>query len=281
MSYEDEVQDDVRALTKGPRRKIPLHTRILIGLVVGVVAGLIVNAIWGGTHPQVVWLVSNLTEPVGFLFLRGLLMIVVLLVGASLVLGVVAIGDVRRLGRVGLKAFAYTFVISTISVVIGLVLSNTIRPGERVAPETARLLQERYAGDASTRVAAYQKEAGPKDTPLMSVIKTIVPANPVQAAATDPPQMLQLMFFSLLMGIALTLMPQEKQAPLVKVLEAVYGMAANVVDLLMAFAPYAVACLLFNNVARFGLDLLAALSWFVLTVLLLSLIHISEPTRPY
>jgi DAACS family dicarboxylate/amino acid:cation (Na+ or H+) symporter len=268
MAYEDEVQDDVRALTKGPRKRVPLHTRILIGLCVGVVAGLIVNGVWGGGNPHVEAFVAHVTEPVGALFLRGLLMIVVPLVGASLVLGVVAIGDVRRLGRVGLKAFGYTLVISSLSVVIGLGLANTIRPGERVAKETADRLQQRYAGDASKRMAAYEKESAAQDTPLMSVIKTIVPANPLQAASTDPPQMLQIMFFALLVGVALTLLPEDKQAPLVKVLESIYGVAANVVDLLMAFAPYAVACLLFNNVARFGLDLLAALSWFVLTVLL-------------
>jgi DAACS family dicarboxylate/amino acid:cation (Na+ or H+) symporter len=273
MSYEDEVQDDVRTLTKGARRGIPLHTRILIGLAVGVIAGLLVNGLWGGSNERVVWVVTNLTEPLGALFLRGLLMIVVPLVSASLVLGVVAIGDVRRLGRVGAKAFAYTLLISSISVVIGLGLTNTIRPGRRIAPETARKLQERYAGDASKRMAAYEKEQAAQEAPLMSVIKTIVPSNPLQAASSDPPQMLQLMFFALIVGVALTLLPAETQTPLVKVLEAVYGVAANVVDLLMAFAPYAVACLLFNNVARFGLDLLAALSWFMATVLLGLAIH--------
>jgi DAACS family dicarboxylate/amino acid:cation (Na+ or H+) symporter len=267
MSYEDEVQDDVRALTRRARPRMPLHTRIFLGLAVGVFTGLLVNAVWGGSHPTVVWITTNLTEPLGVLFLRGLLMIVVPLVAASLVLGVVAIGDVRRLGRVGLKAFGYTLVVSTISVAIGLTLSNTIRPGERVSRTTAAQLEERYAGDASKRVADYEKGAAAQDAPLMSVIKTVIPANPLQAAAADPPQMLQLMFFALLAGVALTLMPEEKQAPLVKVLESIYGVAANIVDLLMAFAPYAVACLLFNNVARFGLDLLLALSWFVVTVL--------------
>jgi dicarboxylate/amino acid:cation (Na+ or H+) symporter, DAACS family len=158
-------------------------------------------------------------------------------------------------------------------VVIGLVLTNTIRPGERVAPDTAEALKARYAGDASKRVAAQQQQAAANEAPLMDVIKTVVPANPLQAASTDPPQMLQLMFFALVMGVALTLLPEEKKAPLLRVLEAVYGVAANVVDLVMAAAPYAVACLLFTNVARFGLDLLAALSWFVLTVLLGLAIH--------
>jgi DAACS family dicarboxylate/amino acid:cation (Na+ or H+) symporter len=112
----------------------------------------------------------------------------------------------------------------------------------------------------------------------MQVVKTIVPANPIQsltgvspgqpASATEFPQMLQLMFFALIVGVALTLLPVAIGEPLLKVLEAVYAISAKIVDLVMQIAPYAVACLLFTNVARFGLDLLAALSWFVLTVLL-------------
>ena len=266
-SYEREVLDDAGAVTGKKRRGWPLHTRILLGLAMGAAAGLLTNTLWGGEDPRVVAVIRHFTEPVGTLFLRALLMIVVPLVGSSLVLGVAGLGDIRRLGRVGLRSFAYTFVISAISVVIGLVLTNTLRPGKRVAPETAARLEQRYAADASQRVAAQQK-AATTDAPLMDVIKTVVPANPLQAMSSDPPQMLQLMFFALLMGVALTLLPEAKQAPLLRVLESVYGVAANVVDLLMAFAPYAVACLLFTNVARFGLDLLAALGWFVFVVLL-------------
>ena len=83
------------------------------------------------------WVVDNITQPVGQLFLRLLLMIVVPLVFSSLVVGVAGIGDIRKLGRVGLKSFAYTLVISAISVVIGLTLANTIRPGKRIDPATS------------------------------------------------------------------------------------------------------------------------------------------------
>src|SRR5688572_14165723 len=157
-SYEREVAADVGAVTR-TRGRWPLHTRILVGLAVGAGAGLLANTIWGGAHPRVDGFVRHVTEPLGTLFLRALLMIVVPLVGSSLVLGVAGIGDIRRLGRVGAKSFIYTFVISAISVLIGLVLTNTIRPGERVAPQTAEELKVRYAGDASKRVEAQQKAA--------------------------------------------------------------------------------------------------------------------------
>src|SRR4029077_13479153 len=124
------------------------HTRILIGLIVGVAAGLAVNAALGGNDPRVVWTVANITHPIGKLFLRLLLMTVVPLVFSSLVAGVAGIGDIRKLGRVGLKSFAYTFVISAISVVIALTVANVVKPGKRIAPETAAALQARYGADA-------------------------------------------------------------------------------------------------------------------------------------
>src|SRR3712207_6639062 len=108
---------------------------------------------FGGNDPRVVWTVANITEPIGTLFLRLLLMIVVPLVFSSLVVGVAGIGDVRKLGRVGLKCFLYTFVISALSVVIGLTVTNVIRPGERVDPTTRAGLEERYGSDAAKQVA--------------------------------------------------------------------------------------------------------------------------------
>ena len=276
--FERELTTDLKDQTPDRPRGWPLHTRILVGLVAGVLAGLAVNLSLGGEHAGVRWIVYHVTEPVGTLFLRALLMIVVPLIGSSLIVGVAGIGDVRTLGRVGLRSFVYCFVISAISVVIGLTLANTIRPGERVRPETAEKLRQRYGADAEKRVAAMETERkAVPESPLMQVVKTIVPANPVQslsgvtpgspASAVEFPNMLQLMFVALVIGVAVTLLPAEVSAPLVRVMESLFAATAKVVDIVMKLAPYAVACLLFNNVARFGIDLLGALFWFVFTVL--------------
>jgi DAACS family dicarboxylate/amino acid:cation (Na+ or H+) symporter len=111
---------------KSTGRGFALHTRILMGLVVGIVFGLIANYSMGGNDPRLLWTVHNLTEPAGQLFLRLLLMIVVPLVFSSLIIGVTGMGDVRKLGRVGLKSIIYTLVVSGISVAIGIGLSNLI-----------------------------------------------------------------------------------------------------------------------------------------------------------
>jgi DAACS family dicarboxylate/amino acid:cation (Na+ or H+) symporter len=247
-------------------RKLPLHAKILYGLLVGVVAGLAINLTVGGSHPSVGWIVRNITEPVGQLFLRLLLMVVIPLVFSSLIVGVAGIGNLRTLGRVGLKSFVYTFVISAISVVIGLTLANTIKPGTRVDRSTAEALQARYGTEASRRIEAATKTA--EESPFMQVVKTVVPANPLAAVSSETPNMVHLMFFALALGIATTLIPSKIAAPFVSIMDALFALSAKLIDLIMRFAPFAVACLLFNNLAQFGVDLLGALGWFILTVLL-------------
>ena len=277
-AFEREVTTDLDDETPDKPKGLALHTRILIGLAVGVTAGVAVNFAFGGDHPRVVWIIDNLTQPVGQIFLRLLLMIVVPLVFASLVVGVAGIGDIRKLGRVGLKSFGYCLVLSAISVVIGLTLANTIRPGQRIDPATSAALQQRYATDATKTVEAAKKSATAA-SPLMQVVDTLVPSNPLASIAGVPsnpstatsagnPNMLHLMFFALVIGIAITLIPIKVTAPLLRGLEALYEVTAKIIEIIMKFAPYAVACLLFNNTARFGLDLLQALGWFVITVLL-------------
>ncbi|MET0151668.1 MAG: dicarboxylate/amino acid:cation symporter [Candidatus Binatia bacterium] len=266
--YERELTTDLKDQTPDAPRGLPLHSRILLGLAFGVAAGLAVNVWLGGEHPAVRWIVFNLTEPIGTLFLRCLLMIVVPLIASSLIVGVAGIGDVRRLGRVGLRSFAYCFAVSAVSVVIGLGLANTLRPGERIRPDTAEQLKARYGRAAETQLQTISGDRATADSPLMQVVKTVVPANPILAMASATPQMLQLMFFALFVGVAVTMIPVSVTTPLLGVLEAIFAVSSKVVDLVMSLAPYAVACLLFTNVARFGIDLLAALSWYVVTVLL-------------
>ena len=268
-AFEREITTDLDEETPDKPKGLPLHTRILIGLGVGVVAGVATNYLAGGENTKVVRIIDNITQPVGQLFLRLLLMIVVPLVFSSLVVGVAGIGDIRKLGRVGLKSFGYCLVISSISVVIGLTLANTIKPGKRIDPATSLALQQRYATDATKSVEDAKKASSEAPKPLMAVVETIVPKNPFWAVAgNENPNMLHLMFFALIVGIAITLVPVSITAPFLRGLEALYEITAKIIEMIMKFAPYAVACLLFNNTARFGLDLLQALAWFVLTVLL-------------
>src|SRR6266498_4202348 len=249
-AFERESTTDPDDRAADRPKGMPMHTRILIGLGVGLVTGIAANLILGGDHPRVIWLISNITEPIGTLFLRLLLMIVIPLVFSSLVVGVAGVGDVRKLGR------------------IGLTLANTIRPGKRIDPTTATALQQRYGSAATSTVDAARRAGAAPESPLMQVVRTVVPSNPVYALASENQNMLHLMFFALMIGIAITLIPAATAAPLMRGLEAIYEVTAKLITLIMRVAPYAVACLIFSNIARFGVDLLQALFWFMVTVLL-------------
>src|SRR5690606_13802411 len=116
-------------------------------------------------------------------------------------------------------------------------------------------------------------EAAQSDTPLMQAVKTVVPSNVFNSVSGASPNMLHIMFFALIIGIAITLLPEGVSAPFVSFNEGLFAITAKIIDIVMKFAPYAVACLLFNNIAQFGTDLLLSLGWFVLTVLLGLSIH--------
>lgn len=248
------------------------HNRILLGLLVGTAAGVAANLSVGSKNAPLNWVLNNITEPIGTLFLRLLLMTVIPLVFSSLIVGLAAIGDVRSLGRIGLRCFAYCIVISAVSVAIGLTLANTIKPGKRMDEAVAKELQQRYQTDAAMRVQEAQKTAATDSVP-MQIIKGFVPANPIAAVASETPNMLHLLFFSVMLGLAILMLPIDKSAPLLSAMEALSAASAKLIDIAMRFAPIAVASLLFNNTARFGLDLLTALLWFILTVLIGLALH--------
>jgi DAACS family dicarboxylate/amino acid:cation (Na+ or H+) symporter len=271
--YERELMTDLDDETRDKPKGTPLHWRILAGLLVGVICGLVANYLVKGNGADEEGLkifIKNFSEPVGQLFLNLLLMIVVPLVFSSLVVGVAGIGDIRKLGRIGAKSFAYCLIISAISVVIGLGLANTIKPGEKISKETKDKLEERYKGDAAKRVEDQKKadEAAKADSPLMQVVKTIVPKNVFNSISGENPNMLHIMFFALIIGVAVTLLPSPISAPFVSFCESLFSITSKIIDMIMKFAPYAVACLIYNNVALFGLELLGSLAWFIATVLL-------------
>jgi DAACS family dicarboxylate/amino acid:cation (Na+ or H+) symporter len=270
---ERELTTHLRDQAADRPRGIPLHRRILIGLAAGTAAGLAMNAGLGGDHPIVAWTVANVTDPVGTLFLRLLLLIVVPLVFSSLIVGVAGVGDIRKLGRIGLKTFAYTLSISAVSVLIGLALANAVQPGRRIDPQTAAGLKQRYGSEAADRVRGATGAGGERDSALARAIRTVVPSNVIASVSEETPDMLHLMFFALLIGVACTFLSPRSAAPFVRVMESLFSISAKMIDIVMRLAPYAVACLIYTNIARFGLDLLGALFWFMATVLAGLVIH--------
>src|SRR5688500_17535183 len=138
-------------------RGMKLHTKILLGLLVGAVLGITANFALGGTHPVVVGINTYVAGPVGQIFLRMLFMIVVPLVFASISLGVAGLGDLRRVGRVGGKAIGYFLASTALSATLGLIIVSIVRPGSGLDPAIREQLMQTYATDASARVEASQQ----------------------------------------------------------------------------------------------------------------------------
>lgn len=253
--------------SSGPGMK--LHTKILLGLAVGLAAGITTNLTVGVENPGVEWVNKYIAGPVGQIFLRMLFMVVMPLVFASIALGVAGLGDIRKVGRVGGKAIGYFIITTVLAATLGLVIVNLMRPWERVLPETRAALMERFAGDASSKVEA----AGTTSKFGPETFVAIVPRNPIDAAAkTD---MLAVIFFGLMFGAALTLIAAEKAKPMVDWLEALNEVVIKIIHFAMLLAPYGVACLIFTVSSRFGFDLMIAVAAFVITVLIALAAHVS------
>ena len=234
-----------------------LSLRMGIGLAAGVVLGVAAHVTLGDS-PALDGFVRHVTEPAGRIFLRLLFMLVIPLILSALALGVSGIGDLSRLGRIGLKTLAYTVVVSTIAVLIGVGLVNLVRPGEGLSPE----LKARI-GRQATAAPTAAPAAGATGTDFLV---NLVPGNVVKAMGDG--DMLAVMAFSLFLGIGLAVTRTEAARRFEGMLEGLYDVVMRLLGIVIEAAPVGVACLLFTLTARLGHDILAQLGAYLLVVVL-------------
>jgi DAACS family dicarboxylate/amino acid:cation (Na+ or H+) symporter len=244
-----------------------LHTKIMLGLVIGATLGILANSVLGGTHPLVVATNKYVAGPIGQIFLRMLFMIVVPLIFASIAMGVAGLGDLKRVGRVGSKAVGYFFASTALAATLGLVAVSVVRPGERISNDTRTSLMEAYAGDASSRV-----EAAALSNFGVETLVNIVPRNPLKSAVDL--ELLSIIFFALIFGAALTAIPEERARPMIGFLQALNDIVIKIVGIAMYLAPIGVVALIFGVTSRFGFELVKLLGWYVATVIGALLIHV-------
>jgi dicarboxylate/amino acid:cation (Na+ or H+) symporter, DAACS family len=276
-------------------RGMPLHTKILIGLIVGVGLGLIGHSIGScevgllrdangnekiegyeyyvsdtNSNGLLGWLddVIYWAEPVGKVFLRLMFMVVVPMVFSALALAVVEIGDLKKLGRMGLKTLGFTAILSTSAVLIGVFLVDALKPGHSLGDEQRQKLLEQYSGGAADKVAKAKQAKPVRDT-----LVDLLPENPLQemVGAVDGSSkgngMLAVMVFALVCGVAITAKPEATKT-FVGWLEGLYAISMAVIGFAMKLAPVGAGCLVFALSAQLGIDILKTLFWFVLTALL-------------
>ena len=249
------------------RQPLPLHWKIAIGFVAGLVLGLFVHYGIGRDAGWVQALTQYVTQPLSTLFLSLIFMMIVPLLFSALVVGVSEMGDVKSLGRIGWKTLACTVVLSGLAVLLGLVLVNLFKPGVGVDP----VLAQQLLAESAERTAAIVRDSGeqPKG---MQMLLDIVPQNVVGAAANNA-NILALMFFALMFGVGLVLTQTPQTAVLKRGIEGLFEISMTLIGLVIRLAPYAVFCFMFNLAVLFGWDLLLRLGAFVLVVVGALLLH--------
>jgi len=255
-------------------KKMALHTRILIGMVFGVVAGLIIKNI--GLDQSTLSTIIKWVEPIGQIFLRMIFMTVIPLVFSALVLGIAEIGDLKRVGRIGTRLLLYSLIVSSVSVFIGIALVNTFQPGHSLTPETRDYLtlefQEKSQAAGRNAEIAQERTVG-------DIITNIIPKNPFEdmVRAFDSSYsgggLLAVMFFALIFGVAMASVGEEKTATLKSFFEGLYEVVIKIIGYAMKLAPYGVAALLFNLTVNVGASFLMVLLQYVLIVLAGLAIH--------
>ena len=240
-----------------------LPTKILIGLVSGVLTGIVANAL------GLDWLKQMLVtlEPLGTAWIQGITMVVIPLVVASLMLGTASLGDLRKLGRIGGKTIGYYMTTTAVAVTIGLGISNFVRPGRGIDEATRTELSSRFEEDAVGRVDLAENAPGVVETLL-----NIIPRNPVQAAAEF--DLLALIFFTIVFGAAISTLEFKQRNAVLGFFEGINGASVVVIDWIMKLAPVAVFALIAPIVAQFGLDLLRSLLVYALVVVAGLFLHV-------
>ncbi len=236
---------------------MPLHTRMLIGFVVGLVGGILAN-VFAADSAWLATFIHYVSEPVGQIFLRLLFMLVVPLVFSALVLGVSEIGDIRTLGRIGKRTLLWIVLVTGIAVTIGYLMVTTFQPGRGLPPEVAAQMQTENAAIAGAKLESAANVSG------IDLLVHIVPDNPLRSAVQG--DLIGVMFFALLVGIAIVVLRTDGTRSFLGMVQGLYEISILLIDWIIRLAPWAVAALLFTLTARLGYDVLAQLGRYVLVV---------------
>lgn len=215
-------------------KKTPLHIRIFIGMGLGIVLGTV--SIFFNLGP----FISDWVKPFGTIFINLLKLIAIPLILVSLISGVSNLKDISKLSRIGGKTLTLYLITTVIAILIGLAAVNTFKPGNYLSKEKQIELSEKYAKDANLKVSDAQrlKESGP-----LQVIVDIVPDN-IFGAASSNRNMLQVIFFAILFGIALIMVPEKKGIPVKGFFDGTNEVILKIVDIVMQYAPVGVLALL-------------------------------------
>jgi Na+/H+-dicarboxylate symporter len=224
-------------------KQLALHWKILIGMVLGIIFGFIMNSIEGGKEFVIDWI-----KPFGTIFINLLKLIAVPLILASLIKGISDLKDISKIKKMGLRTMVIYMITTLVAIFIGLGIVNLAKPGVGMSSDTIEKIKSKYETssgvvDKLTKASA-QNDAGP-----LQALVDIFPSNIFTSLGNA--SMLQIIFFALFVGISLLLIPGKKAKPLMDNFNSLNEVVMKMVDLIMLFAPYAVFALLANVIIAF------------------------------
>jgi Na+/H+-dicarboxylate symporter len=206
--------------------------------------------------------IAVMIKPIGMIFIRLLMFIAIPLVLSTLIVGAASLGDIKRVGRMGGKTIMWYLASTTVAITIGLLAVNIMQPGTRLGPDAKERLVTEFQPDISGTIA-------PPD--LVDMLVNIVATNPINALASG--EMLQIVFFALMVGVSLTLISPEKSRPVISFFQGLSETMIKMVGMIMALAPYGVFALISATVGEFGFEILSTLFWYALTLILALAFH--------
>ena len=227
-------------------KKLALHWKIIIGMILGIIFGFIMNTVDGGKQ-----IVTDWIAPFGTIFINLLKLIAVPLILASLIKGISDLKDISKIKTMGLRTIGIYITTTLVAIIIGLSIVNLAKPGEGMPQDTIEKIKLKYANDAGVTdkliKASAQKNAGPLQ-PLVDIFPSNIFKSFVEAS------MLQVIFFALFVGICLLLIGEKKAKPLIDFFDSLNEVVMKMVDLIMLFAPYAVFALLANVIILLNIN---------------------------
>lgn len=244
-----------------------LHNWILLGMLLGIAAGVVLERVSPGPGRT---FALNLFSTTGDVFIRLITMVMIPLVLSSLITGMGGVGDPRKLGRIGAKAIAYFLCTTVIAVAFGLLAANLMKPGKRMDPTKAGELKAKYESDVKKKEGDIQKA---KEWSTWEFVKSLFPKNVVAAMVSDPPQMLQIILFALLLGLSASLLPERTQKPFFEFVSAFNDAMLRMITIIMWTAPLGVLALMAKVILVSGLSILTTLAAYGIAVLAGLVVH--------
>jgi len=232
-----------------------IYNKIFIGLTLGIFAGLIF-----GEQIQIF-------EPVGKAFIKLIKMIVIPLVFSSLLVGTASMNNIKKLGNIGVRTFVFYILSTAMAITIGLIIANSIKPGSGIPVEIQSELRQNYEQEAGDKISKASKRPSTVD-----LLLNIIPENPAQSMADG--RMLQIIFFALISGVAVTYLQEKKKDIILAFFEGVTEITIHIVHMIMKLAPYGVFALIASVVGVYGTTIILTLLTYFMTTMIALLVHV-------